>query len=137
MQPNYKNNDLSSKKQQIKATNSLPLWVINPKVKEGITAVGMAKYSKYGLKVMKPQAKMDALAKLAGKIETKISQNTKRTSSLNKNDNIQNNFSQSTKEVVDKISLSDVVVVNQLITENGDYYVQIVINLSSTIETPK
>jgi len=121
---------LTLKEQQIKSANSLPLWVIHPQSSNGITAVGMAMYSKHGLRVMKPQAEMDARAKLAGQIQTLVSRSQKnaiRLSQVAKVDDMENVFSQSTKETINKIALSGAVVVNQKMVDSGDYYVQMVI----------
>jgi hypothetical protein len=109
---------------------NLPQWVLNPKSDDGITAVGMAGYSKHGLRVMKPQAEMDARAKLAGQIQTIVSRISKqaiRHSQVANADDMENLFSQTTKEVIEKTPLSGAVIVNQAMVENGDYYVQMVI----------
>lgn len=121
---------LTEKEKMIKSVNSLPQWILNPTSRGGITAVGMAGYSKHGLRVMKPQAEMDAKAKLAGQIQTIISRSQKnaiRLSQVANVDDMDNAFSQSTKEVIKEIPLSGAVVVNQRMVESGDYYVQMVI----------
>lgn len=121
---------LTDKEKMIRSVNSLPQWVVNPTSKDGITAVGMAGYSKYGLRVMKPEAEMDARAKLAGQIQTIISRSQKsamRLSQVADVDAMDSAFTQSTKEVIKKIPLSGAVIVNQKMVESGDYYVQMVI----------
>ncbi len=121
---------LTKKQEMIRSVNSLPQWVVNPTSKDGITAVGMAGYSKYGLRVMKPQAEMDARAKLAGQIQTIVSRSQKkamRLSQVANIDSMDNAFSQTTKEVIKEIPLSGAVIVNQKMVESGDYYVQMVI----------
>lgn len=128
--PVVQEKQLTLKEQQIKSANSLPEWVLNPQSTEGITAVGMVGYSRHGLKVMKPQAEMDARAKLAGQIQTLVSRSQKqamRSVQIGDVDDLETVFSQSTKEVVKEIPLSGAVVVNQLMAETGDYYVQMVI----------
>jgi hypothetical protein len=127
---------LTLKEQQIKAANSLPSWVINPQSKNGITAVGMAGYSRHGLRIMRPQAEMDARAKLAGQIQTIVSRSQKQaleSVQVANIDDLQSIFSQSTKEVIKAIPLSGAVVVNQKMTENGDFYVQMVIKKREVI----
>ena len=118
------------KEEQIKAANSLPSWVLNPQSNEGITAVGMAGYSRHGIKIMKPQAEMDARAKLAGQIQTFISRSQKQAllaTQVGDTDDMESVFLQSTKEVVKQVPLSGAVIINQKMVENGDYYVQLVI----------
>ncbi len=123
---------LNEQKEQMRESiASLPEWVLNPMSSEGITAVGMAGYSKHGLRVMKPQAEMDARAKLAGQIQTVVSRVQKqaiRHSQVANSDDMENLFSQTTKEVIEKTPLSGAVIVNQAMVSNGDYYVQMVIN---------
>lgn len=121
---------LSLKEEQIKAANSLPSWVLNPQSNDGITAVGMSGYSRHGVKIMKPQAEMDARAKLAGQIQTFVSRSQKQAllaTQVGGTDDMESVFSQSTKEVVKQVPLSGAVIVNQKMMENGDYYVQLVI----------
>ncbi|MBN2782977.1 MAG: LPP20 family lipoprotein, partial [Campylobacterales bacterium] len=126
-----------------KSILQLPSWVLNPTSSEGITAVGMAGYSKHGLRVMKPQAEMDARAKLAGQIQTVVSRMQKqaiRYSQVANSDEMENLFSQTTKEVIEKTPLSGAVIVNQAMVANGDYYVQMVIKnheLAQQLEAQK
>jgi uncharacterized radical SAM superfamily Fe-S cluster-containing enzyme len=118
------------KDEQIRVANSLPSWVLNPESRDGITAVGMAGYSRHGLKVMKPQAEMDARAKLAAQIQTYVSRSQKkviRSTNVADIDDFENIFSQTTKEIVKEIPLSGAVIVKQKMMENGDFYVQMVI----------
>ncbi|MEO1953593.1 MAG: LPP20 family lipoprotein [Campylobacterales bacterium] len=122
--------EMSEKSKNIQSIKNLPQWVINPQSKDGITAVGMSAYSRHGIRVMKPQAEMDARAKLAGQIETIVSRSQKqamRSVQIADTDDMENLFSQSTKEVIKQIPLSGAVVVNQTIMDNGDYYVQMTI----------
>ncbi len=128
---------MSEKEKNIKAMQNLPQWVINPQSKDGITAVGMTGYSRYGMKVMRPQAEMDARAKLAGQIETIISRSQKqamRSVQIADTDDMESIFSQSTKEVIKKIPLSGAVVVNQATLDNGDLYVQMTIKKRAVVE---
>lgn len=128
---------MSEKEKNIQAIKNLPQWVINPQSTDGITAVGMAAYSRHGIRVMRPQAEMDARAKLAGQIETMVSRSQKqamRSVQIADTDDMENLFSQSTKEVVKQIPLSGAVVVNQTIMDNGDYYVQMTIKKRAVVE---
>jgi len=128
---------MSEKEKNIQAIKNLPQWVINPQSTDGITAVGMAAYSRHGVRVMRPQAEMDARAKLAGQIETMVSRSQKqamRSVQIADTDDMENVFSQSTKEVIKQIPLSGAVVVNQTIMDNGDYYVQMTIKKRAVVE---
>jgi hypothetical protein len=128
---------MSEKEKNIQAIKNLPQWVVNPQSKDGITAVGMAAYSRHGIRVMRPQAEMDARAKLAGQIETMVSRSQKqamRSVQIADTDDMENLFSQSTKEVIKQIPLSGAVVVNQTIMDNGDFYVQMTIKKRAVVE---
>jgi len=128
---------MSEKEKNIQSIKNLPQWVMNPQSKDGITAVGMAAYSRHGIRVMRPQAEMDARAKLAGQIETLVSRSQKqamRSVQISDTDDMENLFTQSTKEVIKQIPLSGAVVVNQTIMENGDYYVQMTIKKRAVVE---
>jgi len=125
------------KEKNIEAIRNLPQWVIAPKSNDGITAVGMAAYSRHGVRVMRPQAEMDARAKLAGQIETLVSRSQKqamRLVQISDTDDMENLFSQATKEIIKQIPLSGAVVVNQAIMDNGDFYVQMTIKKRTIIE---
>ena len=118
------------KETMVNTTNDLPNWVINPKVEGGISAVGMTGYSKHGMQVMIPQAEMDARAKLAGKIQTIVSQVQKRAMrhvKINDLDEFENSFKQATKEVIKKMPLSGAQRINLFQAKNGDLYVHTII----------
>jgi len=118
------------KETMVNTTNDLPNWVINPKVEGGISAVGMTGYSKHGMQVMIPQAEMDARAKLAGKIQTIVSQVQKRAMrhvKINELDEFENSFKQATKEVIKKMPLSGAQRINLFQAKNGDLYVHTII----------
>jgi hypothetical protein len=119
-----------AKRAMIEANNNLPSWVLNPQVEGGISAVGIAGYSKHGMQVMLPQAEMDARAKLAGQIQTEISRIQKqamRHNKINDLDDFENVFKQATKEVVKKIPLSGARKVKQYQAPDGTLYVLMVI----------
>jgi len=118
------------KQEMINVVNNLPAWVLNPKVEGGIASVGMAGYSKYGLQVMLPQAEMDARAKLAGQIQTIVSQLQKkaiRHTQINDMDEFENSFKQATKEVIKKMPLSGATRINMFQAKDGTLYVHTVI----------
>jgi len=118
------------KMDMVETTNNLPSWVINPKVEGGISSVGMTGYSRHGMQVMIPQAEMDARAKLAGKIQTIVSQIQKRAMrhvKINDLDEFENSFKQATKEVIKKMPLSGAQRINMFQAKNGDLYVHTVI----------
>ena len=118
------------KQEMINVVNNLPSWVLNPKVEGGIASVGMTGYSKHGLQVMLPQAEMDARAKLAGQIQTIVSQLQKkaiRHAQINDVDEFENSFKQATKEVIKKMPLSGATRINMFQAKDGTLYVHTVI----------
>ncbi len=136
-QPTPQERAMNLKEQQIQEVNSLPKWITNPQSVDGITAVGMSAYSRHGIRVMKPQAEMDARAKLAGQIQTLISRSQKqalRSVQIENTDDMENIFSQSTEELIKEIPLSGAVIVNQKMTKSGDYYVQMIIKKRELIK---
>ena len=114
----------------IKNINNLPSWVLNPKVEGGIAAVGLAGYSKHGIEIMLPQAEMDARAKLAGQIQTIVSQVQKkamRAVKVNDVDEFEKSFKSATKEVIKKMPLSGARRINMYQSNDGTLYVHTVI----------
>jgi hypothetical protein len=106
---------------------SLPNWVINPSVKDGIGAVGIASPSKGGIKFQLPKAELDAKANIAATIQSEISRITKdslRSAKVNDNDDVEEFFAQATKEVVRNLPLSGVKRLNIFQSEDGTLYVQ-------------
>ncbi len=125
------------KKEMINSVNNLPAWVINPKVEGGIAAVGIAGYSKHGQQVMLPEAEMDARSKLAGKIQTIISQLQKkamRHTKVNDIDELDTAFKQATKEVIKKMPLSGANRINMYQSEDGTLYIHTVIQKREVAE---
>jgi len=118
------------KQEMINVVNNLPKWVINPKVEGGIASVGIAGYSKYGLEVMLPQAEMDARAKLAGQIQTIVSQVQKkalRHTKINELDEFDKAFKQASKEVIKKMPISGAQRIDMFQSKDGTLYVHEVI----------
>lgn len=110
---------------------NMPEWVLNPTVENGIGVVGVAKYSRHGIRVMLPKAEMDARAKLAAEIQTEVSRlskNAMRQANINELDDYEEQFSQATKSVVKKIPLSGAQRVAMYQDKQaGDLYVHMVI----------
>lgn len=118
------------KGQMVQVTNNLPAWVINPKVEGGISSVGVTGYSKHGMEIMLPQAEMDARAKLAGQIQTVISQlqqKSMRGVKINEIDEFEKSFKSATKEVVKKMPLSGAQRINIFQANDGTLYIHMVI----------
>ena len=118
------------KQEMVDVVNNLPAWIVNPKVEGGIASVGMTGYSKHGLQVMLPQAEMDARAKLAGQIQTVISQLQKKAMrhvKINEIDEFENSFKSATKEVIKKMPLSGAQRINMFQSKDGTLYVHTVI----------
>lgn len=118
------------KQEMVNSVNNLPSWVINPKVEGGIAAIGIAGYSKYGLQVMLPEAELDAKVKLAGQIQTVLSQLQKkalRHTKINDIDEFDNSFKQASKEVIKKMPLSGVQRINMFQSQDGTLYVHMII----------
>ncbi len=118
------------KQEMITVVNNLPAWVVNPKVEGGIASVGITGYSKHGLQVMLPQAEMDARSKLAGQIQTIVSQLQKkamRHTKINELDEFENSFKLATKEVIKKMPISGAQRINMFQSKDGTLYVHTVI----------
>jgi len=109
---------------------NLPNWVIDPSVKDGIGAVGIASPSKGGIKFQLPKAELDAKANIAATIQSEISRVTKdslRSAKVNDNDDFEEFFAQATKEVVKNLPLSGVKRLDIFQSEDGTLYVQMVL----------
>jgi hypothetical protein len=86
----------------------LPTWVKKPEIRGSIAAVGIAPKSRGGLQFQIPQAEADARANIASQIRTEVSRLTKnalREARINEIDDVENVFTQATKNVVKKIPL--------------------------------
>jgi hypothetical protein len=106
---------------------NLPRWVIEPDINGGLAAVGMAQPSKGGLQFQIPKAEMDARANIATKINTKISRITKqalREANVSGVNDVEEVFSQATKEVIKDIPLSGVKRINMYKAKDGVLYVR-------------
>lgn len=110
---------------------NLPAWVLDPAVKDGVAAVGIASPSKGGIKFQLPKAELDAKANIAATIQSEISRITKdslRSAKINENDDVEEFFAQATKEVVKNLPLSGVKRLNIFKSEDGTLYVHMVLN---------
>ena len=119
------------KEEMMSAIEKLPKWVINPKVEGSISSVGMTNYSKHGLHAMLTLAEMDGRAKLAGQIQTVVSQlqeKSMRQMKIEGIDEMEDIFTQVTKEVIKDIPLSGVQRVNIHQAKDGSLYVLMTIN---------
>ncbi|OFW80835.1 MAG: hypothetical protein A2887_02300 [Alphaproteobacteria bacterium RIFCSPLOWO2_01_FULL_40_26] len=108
----------------------LPAWVLDPAVKEGVAAVGIASPSKGGIKFQIPKAELDAKANIAATIQSEISRITKdslRSARINEQDDVEEFFAQATKEVVKNLPLSGVKRLNIFKGEDGTLYVHMML----------
>jgi len=116
----YKKEDISK----------LPQWVLDPTVKNGIGGVGIASPSKGGLMFQIPRAENDAKANIAARIGSEISRITKnslREAGVNGQSDVENFFSQATKDVVKNTPLSGVKRINIHQAKDGTLYVHMVL----------
>ncbi len=119
------------KEEMISTIKNLPDWVLKPNIEGSISAVGMTEYSKHGLHVMLTLAEMDARAKLAGKMQTIVSQVQKKSIrhvSIEKIDEFEQLFKQVTKEVISEIPLSGAKRINIFQAGDGALYVHSIIS---------
>ena len=109
----------------------LPAWVLDPAMKDGVAAVGIASPSKGGIKFQIPKAELDAKANIAATIQSEISRITKdsmRSAKVNENDDVEEFFAQATKEVVKDLPLSGVKRINIFKSEDGTLYVHMMLS---------
>jgi hypothetical protein len=117
-------------KQDVGALSDLPAWVLSPEVEDGIAAVGIASPSTGGIKFQIPKAELDAKANIASIIQSDISRVTKqalRESKVNDVNDVEDFFSQATKEVVKDIPLSGVKRINMHLAKDGNLYIHMVL----------
>ena len=117
----------NSKTQNI---SELPEWVVDPEVKDGVAAVGIASPSVGGIKFQIPQAEIDAKANIASAINSEISRITKdalREAKVGEVNDIEQVFSQATKEVVKNMPMSGVKRINMYQAKDGTLYIRMVL----------
>lgn len=120
VKPDVKNDNLAD----------LPSWVLDPNVADGVAAVGIANPSKGGMKFQIPAAELDAKANIAATIQSEMSRITKnalRSADVNGADDVENFFSQATKEVVKNLPLSGVKRINIFKANDGTLYIHMVL----------
>lgn len=124
-------------KSEVGSLSNLPAWVIEEDAGiEGVAGVGIAQASRGGIQYQIPRAEADAKAKIASKVLTEVSQITKRAlreSNVNGVNDVDEVFTQATKNVVKNMPLSGVKRVNmykdpedgtlyvRMLLDNGDY----------------
>lgn len=105
----------------------LPMWVVEPDIKDGVAAVGIAPPSAGGLSFQIKKAEMDGRAEVANKIQseiTRVSKRAMREANVNGMSDAEDVFSQATKEVVKNVSLSGVQRINMYQDKNGVLYMR-------------
>ncbi|MCE3255421.1 MAG: putative lipoprotein [Rickettsiaceae bacterium] len=108
----------------------LPEWVVTPDVEDGIAAVGIASPSVGGIKFQIPQAETDAKANIATAVGSEISRITKdalREAKIGEINDVEQTFSQATKEVVKNMPMSGVKRLNMYQAEDGTLYIRMVL----------
>ncbi|MBM5782114.1 MAG: hypothetical protein FJ368_01690 [Pelagibacterales bacterium] len=124
-----KNTEITNKNNEL---SNLPSWVLDPEVEDGIGAVGIAGPSKGGLKFQIPIAELNAKGNIAAKVQSEISRVTKealRSANVNNSDDVEEFFSQASKEVIKNQSLSGVKRVKDhiFLSKDGTLYIHMVL----------
>jgi hypothetical protein len=110
--------------------SELPEWVISPDVSDGIARVGIASKSAGGIRFQIPQAEIDAKANIASAISSEISRITKealRESKVGQVNDVEQLFSQATKDVVKNMPLSGVKRINMYQGSDETLYIRMVL----------
>lgn len=110
--------------------SNLPAWVLDPAMPDGVAAVGIASPSVGGIKFQIPKAELDAKANIAATISSEISRVTKqalRESKVNDVNDVEDFFSQATKDVVKDLPLSGVKRINIFKASDGTLYVHMIL----------
>lgn len=108
----------------------LPEWINAEDAKGEIGAVGIASPSKGGYKFQIQIAELDAKGNIAAKINSEISRVTKqalRSTNVNMTDDVEEFFSQATKEVVKDMPLAGAVRDKVYIAKDGTMFVHIIL----------
>ncbi len=119
----------SSKTQNI---GDLPEWVVIPdsNIKDGVAGVGIASPSVGGIKFQIPQAETDARANIATVISAEISRITKdalREAKVGEVNDVEQVFSQATKEVVKNMPMSGAKRTDIYQAKDGTLYIRMVL----------
>ncbi len=110
--------------------SELPAWVADPSIKDGIGALGIAAPSKGGIQFQIPRAELDGKGNLASTIQNEISRVTKsamRSGGVNEQSDVDDFFSQATKEVVKSVPLSAARRDAIYVGKDGTLYVHMVL----------
>jgi hypothetical protein len=110
--------------------SELPQWVVDPEAKDGVAAVGIASPSVGGIKFQIPQAELDAKANIASAVSSEISRITKdalREAKVGEVNDIEQVFSQATKEVVKNMPMSGVKRTDMYQAKDGTLYIRMVL----------
>ena len=110
--------------------SELPEWVVSPDVNDGVAAVGIASPSVGGIKFQIPQAEIDAKANIASAINSEISRITKdalREAKVGEVNDIEQVFTQATKEVVKNMPMSGTKRINMYQAKDGTLYIRMVL----------
>jgi hypothetical protein len=110
--------------------SELPEWVVSPDVNDGVAAVGIASRSVGGIKFQIPQAEIDAKANIASAINSEISRITKdalREAKVGEVNDVEQVFSQATKEVVKNMPMSGTKRINMYQAKDGTLYIRMVL----------
>ena len=110
--------------------SDLPAWVLDPTMTDGVAAVGISAPSTGGIKFQIPKAELDAKANIAATIQSEISRVTKqalRESKVNDVNDVEDFFSQATKEVVKDLPLSGVKRINIFQSKDGTLYLHMIL----------
>lgn len=114
------------------AASNLPMWVLDPTIEGKIAAVGISPKSKGGIKLQFAQAESDARANIASQIGVEVSRLTKdamRKGQVDDVENVDQYFSQVTKEVIKDLPLSGAKRVNVFQSpQDGSLYVHMVLD---------
>jgi hypothetical protein len=108
----------------------LPAWVLSPEIDGGVAGVGIASKSRGGFKFQIIKAEMDAKANIATTIQSEISRVTKealRESNVNDVNDVEQVFSQATKEVVKNMPLTGATRINIHQGDDGTLYVHMIL----------
>ena len=108
----------------------LPAWILDPKIEDGIAAVGISGPSRGGLRFQIPKAESDARANIAEILQSEISRVTKnalRESKLNDVNDVEEFFSQATKNVVKDVKLSGAERVDIYKADDGSLFIRMAI----------
>lgn len=110
----------------------LPEWVVIPdtNISDGVAGVGIASPSVGGIKFQIPQAETDARANIAATISTEISRITKdalREAKVAQVNDVEQVFTQATKEVVKNFPLSGAKRTDIYQAKDGSLYIRMIV----------